>query len=74
MENNARAQELCESRGGRPGLPAPKSPYGLGGRTVALHELTFQLKFDRNVPTVPPARSLGPNRCFRPNADSFVWL
>ena len=24
-----RAQELCESRGGRPGLPGPNSPYGL---------------------------------------------
>ena len=24
-----RAQELCEGRGGRPGLPAPDSPYGL---------------------------------------------
>ena len=28
-----RAQELCESRGGRPGLPVPNSPYGLCGRT-----------------------------------------
>ena len=26
-----RAQELCESRGGRPGLPVPNSPYGLCG-------------------------------------------
>ena len=26
------AQELCESRGGRPGLPVPNSPYGLCGR------------------------------------------
>ena len=24
-----RAQELCESRGGRPGLPVPNSPCGL---------------------------------------------
>ena len=24
-----RARELCESRGGRPGLPVPNSPYGL---------------------------------------------
>ena len=30
-----RAQELCESRGGRPGLPIPNSPYGLyGGRAI----------------------------------------
>ena len=26
-----RAQELCESRGGRPGLPVPNSPYDLCG-------------------------------------------
>ena len=26
-----RTQELCESRGGRPGLPVPDSPYGLCG-------------------------------------------
>ena len=25
------AQELCESRGGRPGLPVPNKPYGLCG-------------------------------------------
>ncbi len=24
-----RAQELCECRGGRPGVPDPNSPYGL---------------------------------------------
>ena len=24
-----RAQKLCESRGGRPGLPVPNNPYGL---------------------------------------------
>ena len=27
-----RALELCESRGGRPGLPVPNKPYGLCGR------------------------------------------
>ena len=27
-----RPHELCESRGGRPGLPVPNSPYGLCGR------------------------------------------
>ena len=27
-----RAQELCECRGGRPGLPVPDKPYGLCGR------------------------------------------
>ena len=28
-EQKHRAQELCESGGGRPGLPVPNSPYGL---------------------------------------------
>ena len=32
-----RAQELCESRGGRPVLPVPDSPYGLCGRKAALN-------------------------------------
>ena len=27
-----RVQELCESRGGRPGLPVPNKPYGFCGR------------------------------------------
>ena len=31
-----RAQERCESRGGRPGLPVPNSPYGLCGRKATL--------------------------------------
>ena len=30
------AQELCESRGGRPGVPVPNSPYGLCGRKATL--------------------------------------
>ena len=30
-------QELCESRGGRPGLPVPNSPYGLYGRKATLN-------------------------------------
>ena len=28
-EGGVRAQELCESRGDRPGLPVPNCPYGL---------------------------------------------
>ena len=32
-----RAQELCESRGGRPGLPVPNIPYGLCGRKPTLN-------------------------------------
>ena len=30
------AQDLCESGGGRPGLPVPNSPYGLCGRKATL--------------------------------------
>ena len=33
----SRAQKVCESRGGRPGLPVPNSPYGLCGRKATLN-------------------------------------
>ena len=33
-----RAQELCESGGGRPGLAVPNCPYGLCGREATLNE------------------------------------
>ena len=29
LSHVSRAQQLCESQGGRPGLPVPNSPYGL---------------------------------------------
>ena len=32
-----RAHELCESRGGRPGLPVPDSPYSVCGRKATLN-------------------------------------
>ena len=32
-----KAHGLCESRGGRPGLPVPNSPYGLCGRKATLN-------------------------------------
>ena len=32
-----RALEPRESRGGRPGLPVPNSPYGLSGRKATLN-------------------------------------
>ena len=32
-----RAQELCGSRGGRPGLSVPNSAYGLCGRKATLN-------------------------------------
>ena len=31
------AQERCESRGGRPGLPVPNKPCGFCGRKAALN-------------------------------------
>ena len=36
----SRAQELCESRGGRPGLPVPNEPYGFCGRKATLQHHT----------------------------------
>ena len=36
-ELNLRVQELCESRGGRPGPPKPNSPCGLCGRKATLN-------------------------------------
>ena len=32
-----RGQELCEGRGGRPGLLVPNRPYGLCGRKATLN-------------------------------------
>ena len=37
-EQDSGVQELCESGGGRPGLPVPNSPYGLCGRTATFEE------------------------------------
>ena len=34
-----RAQQLCESRGGRPGLPVPNSPYDLCGRKARFEKV-----------------------------------
>ena len=34
---HVRAQELCESRGGRPGLHVPNGSYGLCGRKAPLN-------------------------------------
>ena len=37
--------ELCESRGGRPGLPVPNSPeYGLCGRKATLNEESAEFR------------------------------
>ena len=34
---NSDTQELCESRGDRPGLPVPNNPYGLCGRKATFN-------------------------------------
>ena len=36
LKSPDRALELCESRGGRPGLPVPNKPYGFSGRKAPL--------------------------------------
>ena len=36
LQENFSAQELCESRSGRAGLPAPNKTYGVCGRKKAL--------------------------------------
>ena len=42
---NRKAQELCESRGGRPGLPpVPDSSYGLCGRKASLNLLSIRVQ------------------------------
>ena len=38
LRDPGRAQELCESPGGRPGLPVPTGPYGLCGRKATLND------------------------------------
>ena len=45
----ATAQELCESRGGRPGLPVLNSPYGLCGREATLHLNTVERERQRET-------------------------
>ena len=36
-----RAQEVCESRGGRPGLPVPNNPYGFCRRKATFEEAVY---------------------------------
>ena len=40
-KKNHRAQELCESRGGRQELLVPNSPYGPRGRKATLRKVTL---------------------------------
>ena len=44
-----RAQELCESRGGRLGLPVPNSPRGLRGRQATLNLKETGLCFSKSL-------------------------
>ena len=37
-EEEVRAQELCKSRGRRPGLPVPNSLRGISGRNATFEE------------------------------------
>ena len=38
LTTRLRAQELCESRGGRPGFPVPNKLQGFCGRKATLHQ------------------------------------
>ena len=52
---NSRAQESCEGRGGRPGLPVPNNAFGLCGRKATLNlnwivsELRSRVKVEVDV-------------------------
>ena len=39
---SVRAEELCESRGGHPGLPVPNKPDGFCGRKATLKQTNKQ--------------------------------
>ena len=54
------AQELCERRGGRPGLPVTNSPYGLCRRKATLNSLKAQMLCESRGgrPGLPVANSL----------------
>ena len=43
---SGRAQKLCESRGGCPGLPVPNGPYGLCGRKAILNLKVSEPRID----------------------------
>ena len=46
LEHSVRAQELCERRGGRPGLPVPDNPYDLCGCQAALNNILVRRILD----------------------------
>ena len=47
-----RAQGLCESRRGRPGLPIPNGLYGLRGRKATLNEKSVYIQASSVLPYV----------------------
>ena len=49
-----RAQELCEGRGGRSGLPVPNKPHGFCGRKAILNSPTFSAASCRPCPIPSP--------------------
>ena len=52
QNSQIRAQELCESRGGRPGLPVPNSPYSLCGREATMNSNSDTSIFFRFLPAL----------------------
>ena len=48
-QHDRRAHELCESRGGRPGLPVPEGPYGLCGRKTTLNPKSLRFRKAKGV-------------------------
>ena len=51
------AQELCESRGGRPVLPVPNSPFGLCGRKATFVEAQELCESRGGCPVLPVPNS-----------------
>ena len=62
-----RVQELCESRGGRLGLPVPNSTCGLCGRKTMLNWfplwVTAEAETKHPPPTLPFICLILPSRC-----------
>ena len=61
LKRGVRGQELFESRGGRPGLPVPNSPYALCGRKATLN-LNLKERWFKSLESAPetsedPARN-----------------
>ena len=67
----ARALELCESRGGRPGLPVPNNPYGLCGRKATLN---LNVEIATVTASLPAKISLRPVRVYNHSWDRVNGL